>query len=65
MHRPPGILGVGPNPDVEILGGPDISVRRKRMGSDNEMFNAMRVECGQQIFEVLVHLRPSNRGKAE
>lgn len=43
---------LGPHPDNEIACCPDPAVRRQGVGADDQVFNAVGVEFGQQIFEV-------------
>jgi hypothetical protein len=47
-----GVIGAGLHQDVEIFGRAGLRVDGNRIGSDNEIFNAVRVQSGQEFFEV-------------
>lgn len=43
------------HPNIEIFGRTDQAMGRQRMTADDQILNAVGVECGQQIAEVGVH----------
>ena len=50
------VLGIWLDKKVEVFGRARLGVLRVSVAADDQVANVMRVECGQQIFEVLVHL---------
>ena len=40
------------DPDIEIVRGPDMTVRADRVTANQQVFNAVRVERLQELFEV-------------
>ena len=41
----PGIVGAGPNPQVEILGRPGEAMRRHRISTNDQELNLLFDEC--------------------
>jgi hypothetical protein len=49
------VLRAGTYQNVEIFGRPRLRVNGDGLGSHNELLNAVRVQNGQEFFEVGVH----------
>lgn len=47
LEGAPSILGIGPNPDIEIASGSDMPVDRESVSTDHQVFNAECVEFGK------------------
>ncbi|MGH2670104.1 MAG: hypothetical protein ACRDH5_13495 [bacterium] len=56
-QRAARVLGRRADPDVEIPGGPRAAVRGHRVGSDDQVLNALRGQRGQHVAIVGVHRR--------
>ena len=49
------IFGIWTHKEIEILGSSRFSVAGIGVAANDHISDVMPVECGQQIFEVLVH----------
>jgi hypothetical protein len=47
-----GVFRINVDPHVEIVGGPDMTVDADRVSANQQVFNAVRVERLQELFEV-------------